>query len=96
LSNILKISRVESTHQLRGVLCALHVNSTTENQESAACKSDAKLSNILDWVINEKENQPPCLIVVVDLVDIIISKMVNHSYSDPHRYLHLPYVRKIK
>lgn len=95
---MVKISRVESIHQLRGVLCSLHVNSTTtEQEESAARKSGAKPSNnIIDWMINEKDNQPPHAIVVIDLVDIIVSKMANHSYSDPNRYLHLPYVRKIK
>lgn len=94
-----KISRINTTHQLKGVLSALHVNSTQQQEDTvvAANKSDTKSSNIINWMVEEKSNQPPTLIVVIDLIDLIISKLlVNHSYSDPLRYLHLPYVRKIK
>lgn len=53
--------------------------------------------NILSWIIHEKDNQPPCLIVVVDLLDLIITTYVtesrlNMAHSDPFFYLHLPYV----
>lgn len=70
------------------------MNSTQQQQDTevAANKSDAKSSNIINWMIEEKCNQPPTLIVVIDLIDLIISKLlVNHSYSDPLRYLHLPF-----
>jgi hypothetical protein len=107
LSNTVKISRIETTHQLRGVMSALHVKETvTEEQPTSEAEAANKFANhnqinsdnILNWMINEKDNQPPCLIVIVDLMDLILTTEMKGKidYSDPLHYLHLPYVKKIQ
>ena len=53
-------STVENTPQLKAVLCALHLSGNGGNG-----------SDLLSWIQHEHGNQPPCLIVVMDLLRLL-------------------------
>ncbi|KAI8986020.1 hypothetical protein BDB01DRAFT_834796 [Pilobolus umbonatus] len=79
----IRICHIDTIHQLRALLSGVHmVPDIMNNKENS--------SNILSWIAHEKDGQPPVIIVVVDLVDLLISNM-NKDYNihDPLRYLTL-------
>ncbi|KAI7857841.1 hypothetical protein BDC45DRAFT_434854 [Circinella umbellata] len=56
----IQVCQVENIHQIRAILCALHIQQQSTNNSSQ--------SDILSWIQNERDNQPPCLIVVKGLL----------------------------
>lgn len=65
LSDIAKISRIDSSHQLRVILCDLHI----KNKEIRS--HEPQQLSVLKWIENEKDEQPPSLIVAVDLLELL-------------------------
>ncbi|KAI9264217.1 hypothetical protein BDA99DRAFT_437828 [Phascolomyces articulosus] len=57
----IRVCQVENIHQLRAILCAMHIH--MEQTLSSTNQSD-----LLSWMQTERDNQPPCLIVVKDLL----------------------------
>lgn len=56
-------STVENTPQLKAVLCALHLSGNGSGGGS----------DLLSWIQREHDNQPPCLIVTMDLLRLVSS-----------------------
>ncbi|RCI04664.1 hypothetical protein CU098_008831 [Rhizopus stolonifer] len=74
--NSIQVCRVENIHQLRAIICALHMKET--NQEA---------HHIIQWIEREKDGQPPNMIVVVDLLDYLVNRQ--DKLNDPLRYLYI-------
>lgn len=54
-------STIENVPQLKAMLCALHLSGSGSG------------SDLLSWIQHEHDNQPPCLIVVMDLLRLVSS-----------------------
>lgn len=83
--NLIRICQIDTIHQLRGLISGLQmINAISKNTRSHH-------KNILTWIAIEKDGQPPALIVIVDLLDLLISGISKNDYdqNDPLRYLTL-------
>ncbi|KAI8373466.1 hypothetical protein EDC96DRAFT_499464 [Choanephora cucurbitarum] len=72
----IQVCRIENIHQLRAVVCSLHMKETGK-----------KAQHIVQWIEREKDGQPPNLIVVVDLLDYLVNQQ--EKLNDPLRYLYI-------
>ncbi|KAI7903233.1 uncharacterized protein BX663DRAFT_507938 [Cokeromyces recurvatus] len=72
--DLIQVCRIDTIHQIRAVLCALHMN-------MEEIKYQQQKTSILDWMRYEKDNQPPSLIIVVDLLDLLVheDKLQNNT-----------------
>ncbi|KAI8981700.1 hypothetical protein BDF20DRAFT_818710, partial [Mycotypha africana] len=91
----IRVCKVETFHQIRAILTALHIKpgpeltknslTATASTMGAAANSNKTLleSSILHWKQNEKYGQPPSCIFVIDLLDILVSnsKVINDNES---------------
>ncbi|CDS11667.1 hypothetical protein LRAMOSA03930 [Lichtheimia ramosa] len=57
----IRICTIENVPQLKAMLCALHLSGSGSG------------SDLLSWIQHEHDNQPPCLIVVMDLLRLVSS-----------------------
>ncbi|KAI9269359.1 hypothetical protein BY458DRAFT_436597 [Sporodiniella umbellata] len=72
--DMIRICRVETAHQLRAVLCGIHIQPQGESEQV----------DILSWIEKEKNGQPPSLIVVFDLFELLQSEATG---AEDLRYL---------
>ncbi|KAG1468037.1 hypothetical protein G6F56_004069 [Rhizopus delemar] len=72
--DMIRICRVETAHQLRAVLCGIHIQP----------KDEAEHVDILRWIEKEKNGQPPSVIVVADMFDFLLR---NTGNTESLRYL---------
>ncbi|KAG1052914.1 hypothetical protein G6F46_000191 [Rhizopus delemar] len=75
--DLIRICRVETAHQLRAVLCGIHIKPNTIGEEI----------DILRWIEEEKNGQPPSIVVVIDLFDLMLSNKSDNEYAETLRYL---------
>ncbi|KAI8364902.1 hypothetical protein BD560DRAFT_402328 [Blakeslea trispora] len=69
----IRVCCVENIHQLRAVVCSLHMKETNE-----------KARHVVQWIQKEKDGQPPNLIVVVDLLDYLMNQQEkNYTKKKP-------------
>ncbi|KAI8147638.1 hypothetical protein BJV82DRAFT_508003 [Fennellomyces sp. T-0311] len=69
----IRVCQVENVHQLQGILCALHIREHPQPR-----------SDLLSWIQTERDNQPPCLIVVKDMLrwmDATNTRPAEHRYA---------------
>ncbi|ORZ00314.1 hypothetical protein BCR43DRAFT_136153 [Syncephalastrum racemosum] len=70
----MQICQIDTIHQLRGILCTLHVSIETK----------ALPRSIISWIQHKKDGQPPCLIVVTDLLGLLITSGQDTSIPEPN------------
>ncbi|KAI9493769.1 hypothetical protein BDB00DRAFT_354293 [Zychaea mexicana] len=63
----IRVCQVESVHQLKAILCAMHMDDA-QPLPVVAGPGPRPSSDLLSWMQTERDNQPPCLIVVNDLL----------------------------
>ncbi|KAI8881251.1 hypothetical protein K501DRAFT_253618 [Backusella circina FSU 941] len=68
----IQICRVDTVHQLKAIMCAIHLK-----------PNSVKSNHLLSWLEEEKYGQPPSLMIVVDLMDLILD---TKNITDPLRY----------
>jgi hypothetical protein len=72
---MVKISRVDTVHQLRALMCSLHIKEATVKSEEKEVASH----HILNWITLEKDSQPPSMVIVVDLLDYLVHDAGGYS-----------------
>lgn len=77
-----KISRIDTVHQLRALMCALHVKTSPAAKEKLAHQVGELNHHLLDWIALEKDSQPPSIIVVVDLLEYLVQDDTTVPSSD--------------
>ncbi|KAI8384929.1 uncharacterized protein BYT42DRAFT_564114 [Radiomyces spectabilis] len=71
----IRICHVSSIHQLRALLCTIHTHSPVLDSGQPA-KADG--DDLLTWIHKEKDDQPPCFLIVMDLMDLILMTDINY------------------
>jgi hypothetical protein len=66
---------VDTVHHLKAIMCSLHLKPTA-----------VRPNHILSWLEEEKYGQPPSLMVVVDLMDLMLE---TKTVTDSLRYTRL-------
>jgi hypothetical protein len=59
------------------VLCGIHIKPNNTGEEM----------DILRWIEEEKNGQPPSIVVVIDLFDLMLSNKSDNEYAETLRYL---------
>ncbi|KAI9312103.1 hypothetical protein BX666DRAFT_1881141 [Dichotomocladium elegans] len=72
----IRVCQVASIHELRAVLCALHLKGEASPQQ------EHQQEDIVTWIDNAHDGQPPCLIVVMDLLQLLSSPPTRSRESD--------------
>ncbi|KAI9020952.1 hypothetical protein CLU79DRAFT_206320 [Phycomyces nitens] len=67
----IRLCTVKNIHELRAVLSGLHLHATVDSHN--------KSPNLLEWMESEKDGQPPCVMVVMDLLDLQLSSDLAQS-----------------
>ncbi|CEG81909.1 hypothetical protein RMATCC62417_16051 [Rhizopus microsporus] len=75
--DLIRICRVETTHQLRAVLCGIHIEPPREEESI----------DILQWMYEHKDGRPPSMVIVIDLFGIMLSNQSDNEHSETLRYL---------
>ncbi|KAL0095142.1 hypothetical protein F4703DRAFT_1056914 [Phycomyces blakesleeanus] len=68
----IRLCHVENIHELRAILSGFHLH-------ALASESHNKSPNLLEWIESEKDGQPPCVMVVMDLLDLQLSSDLAQS-----------------
>lgn len=70
---MVKISRIDTKHQLRAFMSALHIKESIESGENLVSNElHRHQHHLVDWIALEKDGQPPSIIVVADLLEYLV------------------------